>query len=100
MAWWRRDPDPDPWFLNGPEPGPWPDVPAPMVPGVQPWEAGEPVGEPAPDDWRRERFEEVNAVGWSHLTGWGEPAEPERLVRCPDCQGGGCGWCGHTGWVR
>lgn len=67
-------------------------VPAPMVPGLQPWQTGEPVGELATDDWRGQAFE---AGGWSAGL-----VEREPLQRCGYCRGDGCHGCNFTGWER
>jgi hypothetical protein len=66
-------------------------VPAPMIPGVQPWQTGEPVGKLDPDHWLTQRFE---------AGGWQEPFEPPEPVRCGPCGGAGCHACGFTGWLR
>ena len=99
-AWsehYRGETDPallDPYLLDGQDGYERAGVPEPMVPGLQPWQTGEPAGQLVEDDWRTDRFR----------AGWAEPFEPQDGPgtsgrTCPTCSGHGCGWCAWTGWA-
>lgn len=81
--WPRYDEPPDEWDLLGASGRQL--TPAPYLDGRQPWEYGEPAGDPDPDDWR---YADARPV-----------PEP-----CGGCGGSGyngleaCRWCHGYGW--
>jgi hypothetical protein len=96
-SFWHPEPDVpdadlDPYYLGGPGHREYaPPAPPPMVPGLQPWQTGEPVGQPSMDDWR-----------WAYA----DTAEvSSRPPACYTCDGSGwsggqpCRACDGSGWT-